>query len=249
MAKFTLHHGDCLPFLQSLESGSVEAIVTDPPYGINIVNRWGAEKFGYRQYQDDGEWDKQRPDPEIFVQMLRVSKTLIVWGGNYFTDYLPPSGHWLVWDKGQRDFSLADGELAWSSLQKAVRIISYPRALAIKENGKHPTQKPLAVMKWCIAQIGEYPKTILDPFMGSGTTGVACMQMGIDFIGCEISKKYYSIASKRISDAASQEVMFKQNTPNNRLHPDVGDSPAQGILFTPEAGSAAGKSPKPAPRR
>jgi DNA modification methylase len=197
-----LYLGDCLEILPTLAAGSVDAVVTDPPYGINIISGGGRGINGWRDYREQGEWDKTRPPKDCFDQMIRVGKTVIIWGGNYFTDYLPPTQQWLIWDKGQRDFSLADGELAWSNQDKAVRIFSYPRAAMLKENGLHPTQKPIALMKWCIelAAAG----TILDPFMGSGTTGVACVQTGRDFIGCEIDEKYFDIAIKRIQQAKLQ---------------------------------------------
>jgi site-specific DNA-methyltransferase (adenine-specific) len=133
--------------------------------------------------------------------MLQLSKTVVIWGGNYFTDYLPPSSQWLVWDKGQRDFSLADCELAWCSQPKAARVLTYARAAALQENGLHPTQKPIEVMRWCIRLTTCPGDTILDPFMGSGTTGVACRMEGRKFIGVEIDPHYYAIAEKRIANA------------------------------------------------
>jgi DNA modification methylase len=135
--------------------------------------------------------------------MIAKSDYQIIWGGNYFTDYLPPSMQWLVWDKGQRNFSLADAEFAWSSQQKAARIFNYGRGAARLDGKQHPTQKPLALMKWCLGFIHAYC-SVLDPFMGSGTTGVACMQLGRKFIGIEIEPKYFEIACERIENAQRQ---------------------------------------------
>ena len=129
-------------------------------------------------------------------------------GGNYFTDVLPPTMQWLVWDKGQRGFSLADCEFAWSSQNNAARVFDYARALAMQDGKQHPTQKPLALMRWCIEQCKNKPKIILDPFMGSGTTGVAAIQMGRKFIGIEREPKYFEIACKRIEQATKQVDMF-----------------------------------------
>ena len=199
----TLHLGDCLEFMKTLPDGAVDAVVTDPPYGINIIQGGGRGMNGWRDYGEGG-WDKVRPDAAVFEQMVRVGKTVVVWGGNYFTDSLPPSSCWLVWDKGQRDFSLADGEMAWVNQDKAMRIFSYPRAAMIKENGFHPTQKPIALMKWCIELVSKPGDTIFDPFAGSGTTGVACVKTGRNFIGCEIDKGYFDIATKRIEEAQMQ---------------------------------------------
>ena len=115
---------------------------------------------------------------------------------------------WLVWDKGQREFSLADFEMAWSSQKAASRAIDYPRALALQDGKEHPTQKPIEVMKWCIEHLPPHVSTVIDPFMGSGTTGVAAVKLGRKFIGIEIHEPYFDIAVRRISDALKQPDMF-----------------------------------------
>lgn len=149
------------------------------------------------------------PPPHVFKLIRASGKIQVIWGGNYFADLLPPKMRWLVWDKGQRDFSLADVELAWTSDDKAARAFTYPRALALQDGKVHPTQKPVALMKWCL---GLYPKcdTVLDCYLGSGTTGVAAVQMGRRFIGIEREAKYFDIAAKRIEDAQRQGDMFIQ---------------------------------------
>lgn len=200
----TLYLGDCMDILPTLPK--VDAVITDPPYGIGADSHAGSIKNGWKQYGEGG-WDKERPSKEVFDCFLTKGKVVIIWGGNYFTDYLPPSMQWLAWDKGQDGFSLADFELAWSSQQKAARRIVYPRALALQDGKQHPTQKPIAVMKWCIDQVGN-PQTVLDPFMGSGTTGIACAQLGRNFIGIEREPKYFEIACKRIEQAYAQGQMF-----------------------------------------
>lgn len=196
--------GDCMEILPTL--GKVDAVITDPPYGINAARTRNSAKDGWVDYGCDG-WDKDRPGREIFDAMLSASKLQIIWGGNYFTDYLPPTQQWLSWDKGQDGFSLADFELAWSSQDKACRRINYARALALKDGKEHPTQKPVAVMTWCIEQAGK-PKLIADPFMGSGTTGVAAVLLGLGFIGIEREPKYFDIACRRIEQAANQGQLF-----------------------------------------
>jgi DNA modification methylase len=202
-----LRLGDCLEILPTLADKSVDAVITDPPYGINFINGGGRNpKNGWRTFYDnEGDWDKWKPTKEYFDHLLRIGKVVIIWGGNYFSDCLPPSQQWLVWDKGQRSFSLADGELAWSSQDKAVRMFNYSRAAMLKERVEHPTQKPIALMKWCI-EIAK-AKTILDPFMGSGSTGVAAVELGCDFIGIEKEAKYFEIAQNRIAEAQQQMVM------------------------------------------
>ena len=200
-----LYQGDCMDILPTLEK--VDAVITDPPYGINAARTRNSAKDGWVDYGCDG-WDLKRPDKSIFDAMRAVSDLQVIWGGNYFTDFLPPSQQWFSWDKGQDGFSLADFELAWSSQNKACRRINYARALALKDGKQHPTQKPLAVMKWCIEQVGK-PQTILDPFMGSGTTGVAAVQLGRKFIGIEREPKYFDIACKRIEQASAQGQLFE----------------------------------------
>ena len=202
----TLFLGDCRDILPTLPR--VDAVVTDPPYGIgadkNAARAGG--KHGWTYYGET-DWYSTRPPPEVFDLILKAGKHQIVWGGNYFTDLLPPTMQWLVWDKGQRDFSLADCEFAWSSQQRAARIFNYARATALQDGKEHPTQKPIALMKWCIDML-QKSQTILDPFMGSGTTGVAAVQMGRKFIGIEREEKYFQIACKRIEDAQRQSDLF-----------------------------------------
>lgn len=199
--------GDCRDILPTL--GKVDAVVTDPPYGIDYGRAGGfSASHGWGQWRENVAWDAERPAREIFDAMLACSKDQIVWGGNYFTDFLPPTMQWLVWDKGQRDFSLADCEFAWSSQQKAARIFNYARGKAVRDGKEHPTQKPIQVMKWCLGFVPN-AETVLDPFMGSGTTGVAAVQMERQFIGIERDPDYFDIACRRIEDAQRQGNLFE----------------------------------------
>lgn len=209
----TLYLGDCMDILPTLDK--VDAVITDPPYGIGesggeknrIRNGDGRTRFLIPKHTDFG-WDKNRPEKKVFDLMIQKSKKFICWGGNYFSDYFPASMGWLYWDKKiGGDFS--DGELAYTNMNKALRSFSmHPfQGLSGGKDRVHPTQKPLDLMKWCIEQAG-YPETILDPFMGSGTTGVAAIQMGRKFIGIEREPKYFDIACKRIEQATKQVDMF-----------------------------------------
>jgi site-specific DNA-methyltransferase (adenine-specific) len=141
-----LYEGDCLAVMPTL--GKVNAVVTDPPYGIGADEAASKNKgkWGWKQHKSTG-WDRSRPPPEILEMCQEIAAEVIVWGGNYFTDVLPPSMRWLVWDKGQRDFSLADVELAWTSQNKAARAFTYSRGKAILDGKQHPTQKPVALME------------------------------------------------------------------------------------------------------
>jgi DNA modification methylase len=188
--------------------GKVDAVVTDPPYGIDYGRAGGFNAtHGWGPWRENVEWDVDRPEREVFDAIRACSREQIIWGGNYFADYLPPSMQWLVWDKGQREFSLADCEFAWSSQQKAARIMMYPRAKARLDGKEHPTQKPVEIMVWCLGFVPN-ANTILDPFMGVGTTLVACAKSGKHGIGIEIEPKYFDIACKRIERAYAEPDMF-----------------------------------------
>jgi len=197
-----LWHGDCREVLPLL--APVDLVLTDPPYGIDYGNAGGfSEKSGWKDWRGKAEWDKERPAPWLFGLMREKGDACIVWGGNYFTDVLPPTMRWLVWDKGQRNFTLADCEFAWSSENKAARVLTLPRAEAAQDGKEHPTQKPVRLMAWCL-DMHPKAKTVCDPFMGTGTTGVACVQSGRRFIGIERERHYFEVACRRIEQAAAQ---------------------------------------------
>ena len=201
----TLYQGDCLQVMPAL--GSVDAVVTDPPYGIGRDGqKRTTSRHGGRKHYDFQGWDSSRPPREAFEMMRSASADQIVWGGNYFADMLPPAGRWLVWDKGQR-ISQSDCELAYTSQSGALRVFALNRVALLTEGAQHPTQKPTEVMRWCLGFLPD-AHTILDPFMGSGTTGVACAKMGRKFIGVEIDPGYFDIACRRIREAYAQPDMF-----------------------------------------
>ena len=201
----TLYLGDYREILPTL--GKVDAVVTDPPYGINAARDRKSQKNGWRDYDAPG-WDKERPSAQLISLVINSAYHAIVWGGNYFTDALPPSSKWLSWDKGQTDFSLADFELAWCSFDGAARRIEYPRSLALQDGKEHPTQKPIEVMRWCLEKLPRGCVTILDPFMGAGTTGVAAVKLGYHFTGIELEPKYFDIACRRIQAALDAPDLF-----------------------------------------
>ena len=201
----TLYLGDCREILPSL--GKYDAVVTDPPYGINAARDRKSQKHGWRDYDAPG-WDKERPPADLIALILGAAKHAIVWGGNYFTDTLPPTSKWLSWDKGQTDFSLADFELAWCSFDGAARRITLSRSVAMQDGKEHPTQKPVEVMRWCIDKLPKGCASIIDPFMGSGTTGVAAVGMGRKFCGIELEQKFFDVSCRRIEAALSAPDMF-----------------------------------------
>ena len=197
--------GDCMEAMPTL--GRFDAVVTDPPYGIG---RDGQKRTtggnGGRKAYDFKGWDKSRPPAEIFECILKISTDQVIWGGNYFADLLPASGKWLVWDKGQR-INQSDGELAYTSRDGALRIITQNRVALLVEGAEHPTQKPIQVMVWSLQQLPD-AQTILDPFMGSGTTLVACQRLGRAGTGIEIDPDYFEIACRRVEEATRQPDLF-----------------------------------------
>ena len=196
----TLYLADCMDVLATLER--VDAVITDPPYGINIAANH------VRQKHAKSDWDSTTPDKSLFDTLRAISGLQIIWGGNYFE--LPPSQCFLIWDKMQpQAFSLAMCEMAWCSKKGPAKMHRQSVTSYAKE---HPTQKPVELMSWCIDQAGGV-KTILDPFMGSGTTGVAAVRMGRQFIGIERDPRYFEIACRRIEDAQKQLDMFGASVP------------------------------------
>ncbi len=211
-----------VPF-QPPQAGMVElpkgfGVLTDPPYGIGADKnlrankKHGAAAAPSKDY-GAGDWDGK---PADISWMRGISCPAIVWGGNYFE--LGASSCWLVWDKENGNNGYADCELAWTNLPQAVRRIKWRWAgmlqqdMANKEDRVHPTQKPLEVMRWCLSFLPD-DLTILDPFMGSGTTGVACAKLGRKFIGIELDPDYFDIACKRVREAYAQPDMFIEAKP------------------------------------
>ena len=206
----TLYLGDCREILPLLPK--VDAVVTDPPYGIGEARKGNASRSKLSVSRDygDASWDDKPISHELIESVRGAARWQVIFGGNYYA--MPPATCWLVWDKlnGENDF--ADCELAWTNLPKAVRRLRYMWHGMLRANGEtrgdHPTQKPVGVMKWCIEHLPEPNRTILDPFMGSGTTGVACVKLGRRFIGIEVEPKYFDIACRRIREAYKQPDMF-----------------------------------------
>ena len=199
----TLYLADCMDVLPTLDK--VDAVITDPPYGIadNYLKPSNKNEWS-NLYSSKITWDSFAPQ-EVIDIVLTISKESIIWGGNYFL--LKPQRGWLIWDKMQSHTS-GHAEIAWTNINIPIRNFSYSRAQLSTENKRHPTQKPLALMKWCIDQCTNNPQTILDPFMGSGTTGVAAIQMGRKFIGIEREESYFNIACERIEQATKQSSLF-----------------------------------------
>jgi len=189
----TLYLADCMEVLPKL--GKVDAVVTDPPYGIG--SKMGGGSWSYKE--EMSKWDGSAE--QVWVDdILALGVPSIIWGGNYFK--VPPSRGWLIWKKPYFP-SMADAEMAFTNIDMNTKVLEHNRTDGGKE---HPTQKPLAVMQWCLTFLDA--QTILDPFMGSGTTGVACVKMGRKFIGIEREEAYFEIACRRIREAYAQPDIF-----------------------------------------
>jgi DNA modification methylase len=209
----TLYLGDSREILPTL--GTVDAVVTDPPYGIGesaAKNRTRGLLAKPTDYGAD-DWD-QEPAPAETIEWMRAnSRWQIIYGGNYFS--LPPTSCWLVWDK-ENTGDFADCELAWTNLPKAVRRLRWMWNGMLRkgrEERSHLTQKPLGVMKWTLDHLPADARLICDPFMGSGTTGVACVERGLQFIGVEREPRHFDTACRRISDALSRPSLFTAAAP------------------------------------
>lgn len=196
----TIYHGDCR-FLMPQLPGWFDLLLTDPPYGIGA----GTMTMGRGSRNDNGvhersEWDL-KPADEFLIQLgLSISHSAIIWGGNYFN--LPPSRRWLIWDKCDPNSDFASAELAWTNLDGVVKTFAMSRKRNSLMGGQHPTQKPLGLMVWCMEFVPD-ANTVLDPFMGSGTTLRAAKDLGRKAIGIEIEERYCEIAAKRMA----QEVL------------------------------------------
>ena len=211
----TLYLADCLEVLPTLPK--VDAVVTDPPYGIGFVHGAGGDGIGGGRYVSKFNGvpvtgDERPFDPTPFIALAPVA---VLFGANHYADRLPASAKWLVWDKRcnltANDF--ADCELAWTNCKGVARLINHYWNGMMRDSEKgvprvHPTQKPVAVMEWALRQTTADAALVLDPFMGSGTTGIAAANLSRKFIGIEIEPRYFDIACERIENAQRQLRMF-----------------------------------------
>ncbi len=207
-AGITIYHGDCRDVIEQwegLRTKSFDLLLTDPPYGIGHDHKSDLP-FGEmgtagrrKSYEQLSPWDREGPSAELLARLCSITKNQIIWGGNFFPS-LPPRQKWLVWDKGQR-IDQSDGELAWTSMNGALRIYDVSRAHLNSDGAVHPTQKPERLMRWCLNQVDNVA-TVLDPFMGSGTSLVAAKLFRKRAVGIEREEKYCEIAAKRLAQEA-----------------------------------------------
>jgi site-specific DNA-methyltransferase (adenine-specific) len=204
---------DCVTALKRFNDNHFDLAIVDPPYGNIAVfeNCQPLERKNERPKKyADKDWDKQKPTAEYWEQLFRVSKNQIVWGGNYFTSFLPESRGWIYWDKNNGDNNFSDGELAWTSFKK--RLMSYKKnSKAETRGGKdrfHPTQKPVGLYDFCLLNFANEGDLILDTHLGSGSSRIAAYKNGFNFVGFEIDQEYYEKQEKRFNDFKSQLRLF-----------------------------------------
>ncbi|CUP93301.1 DNA methylase N-4/N-6 domain-containing protein [Bacteroides uniformis] len=200
-----VYHMDCMNFMQSIPDKYFDLAIVDPPYGIQR-SRIGYQKLW--KYYKPKDWDDAPPDKKYFDELFRISKNQIIFGGNYFTSYLPPSMGWIVWDKGQK-LTMSDGELIYTSFHKALRIITVHRTKICKFGGYiHPTQKPVELYQWILNKYAKPGHKIIDTHIGSGSSRIAAYSLGLDFLGCEKDKEYFELQEKRFSEQCNTKLNF-----------------------------------------
>lgn len=209
-----IYNMDCLDGMRLMKEQGIKAdwCITDPPYGIGIdgqklsINK--NPKHNRKAFEHKG-WDNSIPDKSIFDLILTNSINQIIFGANYFNQYLPQGKKgWVIWDKGQRGLTMSDCELIYTSTDKPTRIYTYNRVELLKDGTIHPTQKPLALIEKLINEFTKYGDLILDPFMGSGTTAVACHKLKRRYIGFELDKEYFDLANERLDAVKAQISIF-----------------------------------------
>ena len=203
----------CMELMKEFEDNHFDLAICDPPYGIGA-----AKEKPHNGWADWGikQWDNEAPDEAYFTELKRVSKNQIIWGANHFIERMPKQNTpcWLIWDKGQRDFSLADGEMAWTSFDKAMRIFTYARPKALQEGKIHPTQKPKQLYKWILKNFAKEGDKILDTHLGSGSIAIAVDSMNkieklnLTLTASEIDAEYFKRTMKRINNELAQTSLF-----------------------------------------
>jgi len=208
----TAYNMDCLEAMKGMKDNEFDLAIVDVPYGIN---RDGQKEFvskrkpkQNKKYFESKKWDNSIPSREYFNQLFRVSKNQIMWGANYFLEYLHNTKSFIIWYKGQKGLKQADCEIAWTSFNEPIRLIEINRAIFLQENTIHPTQKPVKLYKFCLELFAKQGDKILDTHLGSGSSRIACYDLGFDFVGYELDKEYFEAQEKRFTNHINQEALF-----------------------------------------
>ena len=219
-----IYNKDCLEAMKLMQDNQFDLAIVDPPYGIGfdgnttVKGKSGkAKTFSNIQHHKKKGWDSNRPSQDYFIELQRVSKNQIIWGGNYFADLLPPKKGWVYWDKkitNSNNKNYSDGELAYTSFDCILRKFTYdwigfgylnnPQ----KQKKIHPTEKPIQLYEWLLMNYAKEGDKILDTHLGSGSIAIACHNLGFDLTGYELDKEYFDNATKRIKDHQAQTTLF-----------------------------------------
>lgn len=204
-----IRHCDCMDLMREFPDKHFDLAIVDPPYGINIGK--GLGKWMRARGVKESEWDESTPDASYFNELFRVSNNQIIWGGNYFC--LPPSRHFCIWNKGAgfKDRSYAECEFAWGSFDENARVLNRDPLACGDYDGKiHPTQKPVALYRWLLANYAKAGDKILDTHCGSGSIAIACHYAGNHLTACELDADYYKAACERIDRETRQQTLFTE---------------------------------------
>ena len=211
----TVHLGDNMEFMKTIPDNYYELAIVDPPYGIELKGANVIKNKSDTNRVFNTDWDKSIPTEEYFDELKRVSKNQIIWGGNYFLDYLGYCKAPIIWDKLNGDSMYADGEMAWTSkgLPRNLKIFKHQWCGCFKDSERkelkiHPTQKPVALYKWLLQKYAKKGDKIFDSHVGSGSSRIACYDLGYDFTGCEIDKDYWQAQEDRFNKHISQLSLF-----------------------------------------
>lgn len=202
---------DCMELMARYPDKHFDLAVVDPPYGINVNMNAGRKKDTKSKKRTIKKWDTQTPKPEYWEQLFRVSKNQIVWGANYMTNYLPIKMGWIFWDKCVASAcSFSDGELAWTSFDRALKkaVIPYSGFIGMEGEKFHPTTKPIKLYDWIYFNYAFEGQTILDTHLGSGSSRIAAYKNKLNFVGCEIDKEYFVASDKRFKEFTAQLTLF-----------------------------------------
>ena len=200
---------DNMELMARYEDNYFDLAIVDPPYGLgDKTTKGGCNKNSQVRFKEH-KWDNEIPTDDYFIELKRVSKNQIIWGGNYMTEYLTPTPCWLLWDKGfSEDVTFAQFEMAWTSFDKVARYYRKNIAQVTSEGRMHPTQKPITLYEFILMNFAETGNKILDTHLGSGSIALACHNLGYDLTACELDKEYYEAAIKRIEQHKAQIRMF-----------------------------------------
>jgi site-specific DNA-methyltransferase (adenine-specific) len=217
-----VHLADCMDIMRKMPDKSVDLCIVDPPYGIDVGNMTGGAGKN-KQWEKGKCWDKDIPNEAYFIELSRISKNQIIWGGNYFP--LPLTNGWIVWDKDRRkETTFSDGEMAWTNFLTLLKIakIRYDGFIGADKDGRiHPTQKPVALYKWLLKNYAKPGDKIFDSHVGSGSIRIACHDMGFDFEGCEIDKDYWEAQEKRYNQHIMQGDLFSSEDTQKAIYQEV----------------------------